>query len=64
VVLVEGAGDKAIVEAWYKRFDIDADMCLKFPASASGILQEFLKAGVQFSELDEIVGFVDKLIGT
>lgn len=47
-----------------KRFDIDSDMCLKFPASASDMLQAFCNAGVKFAELDEIVAFVDELIAT
>jgi putative ATP-dependent endonuclease of the OLD family len=45
-----------------KQFDIDVDMCLKFPASASSMLRKFQSGGTSFEELDRIVVTVDKLI--
>jgi hypothetical protein len=55
------AFEKSSVE-FANHFDIDTGMCLKFPASASAMLQQFRKAGVSFAELDEIVSAVDKLM--
>ena len=43
-------------------YDIEPDMCLKFPASASGMLQKFRSSGVDFSELDDILEAVDNLV--
>jgi predicted ATP-dependent endonuclease of OLD family len=40
-------------------FDIENDMCLKFPASAAALLSELVKQGVEFDELDEIISHVD-----
>ena len=42
-------------------WDIDADTCLKFPASAAGVLKRFCDEGKKFPELDEIIACVDKL---
>jgi putative ATP-dependent endonuclease of the OLD family len=44
------------------QWDIDPDMCLKFPASAAGILNKFCAAGTKFPELDEIIKCVDELM--
>jgi hypothetical protein len=44
-----------------KEFDIDANMCLKFPASSAEILKRSCAAGVKFPELDNIVSAIDKL---
>ena len=43
-------------------WDIDPDMCLKFPASAIGMLKKFCETGQKFSELDEILKCVDELL--
>jgi len=50
----EKVGAKAFESAsteFSKYFDIDIDMCLKFPASASSMLRKFQSDGVKFSEL-------------
>lgn len=41
--------------------DIDPGMCLKFPASASGMLLKFTEAGHKFEELDQVLSNIDKL---
>ena len=43
------------------KFDIDQDMCLKFPASATFLFERFCDLGAKFPEMDEIVVFVDAL---
>jgi putative ATP-dependent endonuclease of OLD family len=45
-----------------KEFDIDPNMCLKFPATAAEILRSGCAAGAKCPELDNIVSAVDKLI--
>ena len=42
-------------------FDIDKDVCLKFPASAAEALRRFTKHSVTFPQFDEILTRVDAL---
>jgi predicted ATP-dependent endonuclease of OLD family len=53
--------EKASIE-FSTHFDIDADMSLKFPASAAGMLRRFSESGAKFAELDEIMAEVNKLM--
>ena len=42
--------------------DISEDSCLKFPASASGMLFEFCEKGAKFPELDNVIARIDELL--
>ena len=42
-----------------QNFDIDPEMCLKFPASASSMLERFRSEGHAFAELDNILARID-----
>lgn len=42
--------------------DISEDSCLKFPASASGMLLEFCEKGAKFPELDNVIAKIDELL--
>ena len=53
--------EKAAAE-FATNYDIDQDMCLKFPTSASGMLLRFRSQGIEFVELDAIVKAVDGLL--
>jgi predicted ATP-dependent endonuclease of OLD family len=44
-------------------FDVELDMCLKFPASAAAMLTRLHAKGQKFPELTEITKAVDTLIG-
>ena len=50
-----------IIAAVSSEFDIERDMCLKFPASASRMLARLSDEGVRFPELAELVERVDAL---
>lgn len=44
-----------------ENFDIDADMCLKFPAASSAMLHILKEKGAKFTELDAILVAIDQL---
>lgn len=53
----------SVREVVAEEFDIDSDMCLKFPASASKMLATLKGDGLEFPELEAIVAAVDGLLG-
>lgn len=52
----------AVCSKYSHYFDIEPDMCLKFPASAMAMLAELSQEGAVFKELDQILARVDDML--